>query len=110
MVMADAFNALDLNTKSALGINTTLDYAAFNVYPNPSSGIITIDYTLKSTTNVRIVVSDIYGNIIKVIKNQVMDAGSHSTKWNAETYESGTYFIKIISKNSTNTRKIILLK
>jgi len=109
MVMSDAFNALDLNTKSALGINTTLDYAAFNVYPNPSSGITTIDYTLKSTTNVRIVVSDIYGKQIQVVENQIMNSGTYSTSWNAGTHESGTYFIKIISDDSIQIRKVLLM-
>ena len=110
MIMADAFNALDLNTKSTLGINNTLDYAAFNVYPNPSSGITTIDYTLKTTSEVHIVVSDIYGKQIKEIENKIKDAGSYSTQWNAEINESGTYFIKIVSNNSIQIRKVVLMK
>jgi hypothetical protein len=110
MVMADAFNALDLNTKSTLGINTTIDYAAFNVYPNPTSGITTIDYTLKNTSEVLIVVFDIYGKQIKEIENKIVDAGSYATQWNAEINESGTYFIKIVTNNSIQMRKIILMK
>jgi len=110
MVMADAFNTLDLNTKSTLGINTTIDYAAFNVYPNPSRGITTIDYTLKNTSEVLIVISDIYGKQIKVIENQIKDAGNYSTEWNAEINESGTYFIKIVSNNSIQMRKVVLMK
>jgi hypothetical protein len=110
MVMADAFSALDLNTKSTLGISTTIDYEAFNVYPNPSSGITTIDYILKSTTNVRIVVFDIYGKQIEVIEGKVMNSGTYSTTWNAVTQESGTYFIKIVTDDSIQIRKVVLMK
>jgi len=110
MIMADAFNALDLNTKSALGINNTVDFATFNVFPNPTMGITTIDYTMKTTSDVLIVVYDIYGKQIEVIENQVMDAGSYSTQWNAGTYESGTYFIKIICDDSIQIRKVLLMK
>jgi hypothetical protein len=110
MVMADAFNALDLNTKSTLGINTTIDYAAFNVYPNPTSGITTINYTLKNTSEVLIVVSDIYGKQIEVIKDKVMGVGNYSSQWNAKENESGTYFIKIVSDDSIQIRKVVLMK
>jgi hypothetical protein len=110
MVMSDAFNALDLNTKSALGIVNTIDYEAFNVYPNPTSGITTIDYTLKNTSEVLIVVFDIYGKQIKEIENKIVDAGNYATQWNAEINESGTYFIKIVSNNSIQMRKVVLMK
>ena len=110
MVMANAYNALDLNTKSTLGVSNTLDYSIFNVYPNPTTGIISVDYTLKSTTNLRIVVSDIYGKQIKVIEDKVMDAGSYSASWNAKENESGTYFLKIVSDDSIQIRKIVLMK
>jgi len=108
MVMADAFNAFDLNTKSTLGINNVLDYATFNVYPNPTTGITTIDYTLKATSDLSIIVSDIYGKQIEVIENQVENAGNYSIVWDAGIYESGTYFIKIVSDDSIHIQKIIL--
>jgi hypothetical protein len=110
MVMADAFNALDLNTKSLLNINSTPDHITLSVYPNPTSGIITIDYTLKATSEVFIVVSDVYGKQIKVIERQLKNVGSYSVKWNSGLHQDGTYLIKVISNNSTLIKKVILMR
>ena len=109
MIIADAFHTIDLNTKSTLGINNLTDNVTFNVYPNPSNGITTIDYTLKAASHIRIVVSDIYGKQIEVIENDVKSAGNHTSRWNAGVYEDGTYFIKIVSGDSIQIKKVLLI-
>ncbi len=108
MIMADAFNTLDLHT-TVVGINNITDNAAFNVYPNPTSGITNISYTVNNTSNVDIIVSDIYGKQIKVIVNETQEAGSYKATWDALGLENGTYFVKIVHNNSIQIRKVVLI-
>ena len=49
----------------------------------------------------REVVSLINGNI---------EAGYHSIIWNADSYSSGVYFLKMVAGDFVNTQKLMLVK
>ena len=64
---------------------------------------------MNNTSNVNIIVSDIYGKQIKVIVNETQEAGSYHATWDALGLENGTYFVKIVHNNSIQIRKIVLI-
>ncbi|HBF88540.1 MAG TPA: hypothetical protein DDX39_07855 [Bacteroidales bacterium] len=72
-----------------------------NVYPNPSTGIITIS----NAENTKITVYNILGE-------QILSANSlYNTKsLNLSTFENGTYIIQIEKGNKLSTKKIVLTK
>jgi len=39
-----------------------------------------------------------------------MDAGYHSVVWNADSYSSGVYFVKMVAGEYVNTQKLMLIK
>ena len=39
-----------------------------------------------------------------------LDAGYHSVVWNADSYSSGVYFVKMVAGNYVNTQKLMLVK
>jgi hypothetical protein len=80
------------STKSAT------NYSAFSIYPNPSSGFVTV----KNSTSDRItsqILYDAYGNFIKVLDiNSTVSLDQ----------PPGIYFISIVSENKTITIPLVL--
>ena len=60
--------------------------------------------------NVILEVYDINGRIISIIHNSYMEAGHHSVLWNADSYSSGVYFVKMVAGEYVNTQKLMLIK
>ncbi len=86
-----------------------------SVYPNPFNPETTIAYSLKSESNVSIEVLNVKGQKVKSIYRGFTPAGNHSVKWFGRNDEnkrvgSGIYFVRMVTDNYREVRKIILLK
>ncbi len=80
-------------------------------YPNPFNPKTKISFYLTSSQNVSLKVYDISGHEVKtLIENTKMEIGNHEIEFDGNNLQSGTYFVKLVSKNSLLTQKIILLK
>ena len=53
-----------------------------------------------------ILISFSFGGII----HANMDAGYHSIVWDANSYASGVYFVKMMAGEFVNTQKLMLVK
>lgn len=73
----------------------------FELYPNPSKGIFTIK---SSEANTNIIVIDVTGKI--VYNNTLNTVDEHTV--DISKYNSGIYFVKVISPSGTRTKKIII--
>jgi hypothetical protein len=78
---------------------------AFDVYPNPSNGIIEISYNVSKNSVLRI--SSIIGQDIKSYK---LYATNKQEKMSLCDIESGCYFVWIESENIKTKPKILLVK
>ena len=47
---------------------------------------------------------------METLINDYQTASLHKTKWDANDYPSGIYFVKLYSEGHNKTQKIILLK
>ena len=84
-------------------------------YPNPFNPITTLRYNVPEKILVRISIFDISGNLIKMLVNDVKNAGFYSAEWgaindNGQPLSTGVYFYKIKAGNFVDTKKMILLK
>ena len=84
-------------------------------YPNPFNPITTLRYYVPEKILVRISIFDISGNLIKMLVNEVKNAGFYSARWgainnNSQPVSAGVYFYKIHAGNFVDTKKMILLK
>ena len=86
------------------------EYVLYNIYPNPFNSIINITYGVPKYTNVQIVIFDLTGKKVATLINKIQSSGYHSIDWNADNHASGIYFIKMITDEYINTKKIILFK
>ena len=85
-------------------------FSIFNIYPNPFNPITTIKYGLPDYGLVNIFIYDISGRQVAKLMNNIQTPGFHSVVWEASSYPSGLYFIRMVCNNFTDTRKILLIK
>jgi len=50
------------------------------------------------------------GKEISTLIDANIEAGYHSIIWNADSYASGIYFVKIVVGKYVNTQKLMLVK
>ena len=88
-----------------------------NAYPNPFNPSTTIKFGLPASSIVKIIISNINGEIVKVLlDNKSLEAGNYSEQFNADNLSSGIYFYYISAQARNNENsfrkvgKMILLK
>ena len=81
-----------------------------SAYPNPFNPTTTLNFTLPIEATVSISVYDLQGRDVATLVNGKMLPGSHSVKWNADSYSSGMYFVKMESNEFISTQKLMLVK
>lgn len=80
----------------------------WNIYPNPFKENVTIEFVLKDISTVEIFATDLIGNTVDVISNEMMQSGINNVKWNANKLSNGIYLITIKTENSLQVKKIVL--
>jgi hypothetical protein len=84
-------------------------------YPNPFNSSTGIEFSLPQSGLVSLVIYDIQGREIRRLLDSNLEAGSHSVIWNglnddSRPVSSGIYFYRLVSKNSTQTNRMTLLR
>jgi hypothetical protein len=85
-------------------------FALYQNYPNPFNPATTINYKLRMTNYVRLMVYDISGREIAGLVNEKQEPGSYKVMWDGSIYASGIYIYKLETENFSETKKMILLK
>jgi hypothetical protein len=86
------------------------EYRLGKAYPNPFNPVTTISYAIPEVSLVTINVLDLSGRKIETLVQETCSPGKYQIEWNASSYSSGVYFIKMESANYTNVRKVLLVK
>ena len=86
-------------------------FSILKAYPNPFNPEVSINFSIKQSENVEIVIYDIIGNKVVTLFNDYVQANTLNTiSWNATNYSSGEYFLQLNTNNYTKTHKISLIK
>ena len=81
------------------------------LYPNPFNPEVSILITLPHEMSIQVLIYDVKGRLVEtLLNNDHMTAGSHVIKWNAETFASGIYFVRVQTPLGANVRKAYLVK
>ncbi|MEO6903309.1 MAG: Omp28-related outer membrane protein [Bacteroidia bacterium] len=80
------------------------------VYPNPSNSISNVDFTLKSTENMALKVSNVIGEVVYSTKVDNLSAGKHIFPIDVTKLNTGIYFVNLSIGNEQITRKINVVK
>jgi len=87
-----------------------VDFGIVSAYPNPFNSAIRIGFNLKSAHEVALQALDIQGRIIANISQGYYNAGQHQIIWDAQSFQSGLYFVRLEGSGFIATRKVILIR
>jgi len=79
-------------------------------YPNPFNPSTTIEYSISSNANVKIVVFDLLGRQVKIIVDEIKSIGRYKIKFDASDLPSGVYFYRLQANEFLQTKKFVLLR
>jgi len=95
------------------GYVATSQPVSFNLseaYPNPFNPSTSLEISLNVASNVSITAYNVVGQMVSVIHDGNMDAGTHAITWNASDLASGMYIIKAQIAGDVVNQKVMLLK
>jgi hypothetical protein len=85
----------------------TLAENDFKVYPNPFTGILNLEYNLKSAGQIKIVLYNSLGNEVGIIEEGAKTAGNHKTTFDGSQLPAGVYYCKIFSNDNVQMAKVV---
>ncbi len=86
------------------------EYKLDIAYPNPFNPRTTLKYELPKDGKVSIIVYDMLGREVIQLVDDYKKAGYHTVRWDAASYSSGVYFVKLIAGNFSAVQKLSLVK
>jgi Zn-dependent metalloprotease len=100
----------DINLYDAsIGIQNFNENSDLSVYPNPSSGSVTVDLNLIEKQNISINVTDVLGRTIESIPNKQYPAGENKLNIAEKiSYQPGVYLVNINADGQIISKKIII--
>ncbi len=112
----DILTCLNAAHSPATGVRPTgLVNSLSQNYPNPFNPQTTIRFTLKDNAPVSLKIYNVSGQLVKTLVSGTRTAGEHTVRWDGrndagQAVSSGVYFYKLVTKNFSQTRKMVLLK
>ena len=97
------------NEISAL-VAPPLQYALHQNYPNPFNATTTLKYDLAEDTQVKLVIYNTKGQVIKVAVDGFKTAGQYKTIIDGSRWPSGIYFARLTAGSYSFVNKMILLE
>jgi hypothetical protein len=79
-------------------------------YPNPFNPATTISFSLPFKSFVSLKIFDITGREVATLLSEVLSAGNHTRRWNAEGLPSSVYLYRLQAGSFTGTKKLVLLR
>ncbi len=84
-------------------------------YPNPFNPDTTIEFALDKPGRVKLEIFNIKGEKVKTLLNDHLEAAHHSIIWNGQddrgrTVGSGVFFYRMVTRDFTDVRKMIMIK
>jgi len=102
------------------GVDTTADEipavtALAGVYPNPFNPVTRVVFSLKKKGHVSLRVYDVSGRLVRVLADEVREAGSYEVVWDGTNdggrkTVSGIYFCRMEAGDYERTLKMVLLR
>ncbi len=84
-------------------------------FPNPFNPVTRVNFSLKEKGHVRMRVYDVSGRLVRILVDEVRDAGSYEAVWDGTNGEgrstaSGIYFCRMEAGDYGRTLKMVLLR
>ena len=108
-IVSDSLGCLSDTAFYTFVFTSTIDITNSNVliYPNPTQGILNIEFDLIGSKEVTLSLVNILGDVVytKSIDNETI---RYSNKLDLSNYSNGIYFVKLKKEDGLITKKVIL--
>lgn len=86
-----------------------------DIHPNPFNPRTRIAFNLDHSTPVDLAIFDLRGRRVSVLVNRWLNSGSHQVVWDGtdaldRTLPSGTYFVRLVADQGTESEKVMLVR
>lgn len=78
-------------------------------YPNPVSGMTSIEYTVSGTSDVEITLYDLLGRRIREIHKASQESGRQTVRFDTSDLPSGMYLYRLVAGETVLTRKLVVV-
>ena len=85
-------------------------FRLYQNYPNPFNPITKIKFEVPKSSFVKMIVYDILGEEVAILVNERLNSGSYEISWNGSNYPSSVYFYSLITKDFSETKRMLLIK
>ena len=106
----DFNGAYEYSYEIYVDVTAPVVFALDQNYPNPFNPTTSISFSLAEPSFVKLVVINLLGEEVQVLKNEYMNAGSFNVSFNASSLPSGMYLYKIETAQYSSVRKMMLMK
>lgn len=98
------------NVTSVVGVEEFSVASGFNVYPNPSNGLVNLNYSLTANTKVSVEVVDMLGNIVMFQNMGTQNTGSYTNAIDMTSLSAGVYMMNVKTNDVVNTIRVTMSK
>ena len=82
---------------------------SFSIFPNPTNGFVTVDYTLHTDTQICIELYNMFGQRMKlIVPLQNQNAGTYCIQISVGSLGTGTYIVKATSGKQVESKQLII--
>jgi hypothetical protein len=85
-------------------------YALRQNYPNPFNPCTTIEYSIGSSSYVRLHIYDLLGREVALLVDERKERGSYAVDFDGSRFASGVYFYRLTAGSFVETKKLLLAK
>lgn len=83
--------------------------------PNPLVTGALVRYTLAHESNVRLVVHDLSGRVVRTLVNRTQDRGTYRLRWSGQddrgrTLANGVYFLRLLTSGQECSHKLLIAR
>ena len=80
------------------------------LYPNPFNPSTEVSFSMPTDNHVRLSAYNVQGQEVDVIFEGAQSVGPHSDTWNAASFPSGVYYIRLQAGDMVTSQKALLVK
>lgn len=82
---------------------------SLNIYPNPTSTSLGVNYTLDKSSDVSISVTDMSGKVVYSMKSSNTIVGSNVLNIDTRSFNNGMYVLNVVTDKSSTSRKFTVM-
>ena len=87
---------------------TTGGFALGAAFPNPTSGVVSVPFTLAEAGEVTIAVFDVTGREVATLASGVRSEGAHTVEWDAAAMPAGVYLVRLQAGSELASTRVVV--